>query len=134
MAEGRQVPAVHLVWVPFAMPGREIRPCGRYEAVAIEQDGGAEVRVTVSTAGGHHVVLDDQTNSVELRHSNGSVITIDAAGRVVILANAGVEITAPAVRVHAATTTFDGIVNCQTLIASAGVVSPSYTPGAGNLM
>jgi phage tail-like protein len=28
---------------------------------------------------------------------------------------------------------YDGIINCTTLIASASVVSPSYTPGAGNV-
>jgi hypothetical protein len=29
--------------------------------------------------------------------------------------------------------TFDGVVKCTTLIADAGVVSPMYTPGAGNV-
>jgi hypothetical protein len=28
---------------------------------------------------------------------------------------------------------FDGTVTCTTLIAQSGVVSPSYTPGAGNI-
>jgi hypothetical protein len=35
--------------------------------------------------------------------------------------------------VNAPTSTFSGVVNCQTLIASVGVVSPSYTPGVGNV-
>ena len=29
--------------------------------------------------------------------------------------------------------TFDGMINCTTLNASVGVISPSYTPGAGNI-
>ena len=48
-------------------------------------------------------------------------------------ANASVEITAPMLNVHAPVATFDGLINCQTIICSAGVVSPSYTPGAGNI-
>ena len=63
--------------------------------------------------------------------SNAHVILY--ASQVQIQANATVEITASAVNVHAPVATFDGIVNCTTLIASSGVVSPSYTPGAGNI-
>jgi hypothetical protein len=35
--------------------------------------------------------------------------------------------------VHAPMVKCDGIVKCETLIASTGVISPSYTPGAGNV-
>jgi hypothetical protein len=90
-------------------------------------------KVLTATRGGHQLVLDDRTQRVELRHSNGSVITLDASGTVTITANGAVEISAPMVSVHAATTTFDGIIECETLIASTGVVSPSYTPGEGNI-
>ena len=65
--------------------------------------------------------------------NQGTVITLDAAGRVSIQANATVEVTAASLNVHAPTAIFDGMVNCTTLIASVGVVSPSYTPGAGNV-
>ena len=68
-----------------------------------------------------------------LTHSNGSVITFNAGGQIEIQANATVEVTASALNVHAATATFDGMVNCTTLNASVGVCSPSYTPGAGNI-
>ena len=44
-----------------------------------------------------------------------------------------VEVNASAVNIHAPAVVCDGIVQCTTLIASAGVVSPSYTPGAGNV-
>ena len=50
-----------------------------------------------------------------------------------IQANSTVSVTAPMVEVTAPTSTFSGIVQCQTLIAEVGVVSPSYTPGVGNL-
>jgi len=91
------------------------------------------VKVTVKTGNGHTVVLDDGAQQIQIQHFNGTVITLDAAGRVSIQANATVEVTAASLNVHAPTAIFDGMVNCTTLIASVGVVSPSYTPGAGNV-
>jgi uncharacterized protein involved in type VI secretion and phage assembly len=93
---------------------------------------GAE-KVTVSMQQGHEIVLDQGSSEITVQHSNGCVITIDIAGKVSIQANTSVDITAPTLNVHAATANFDGIINCTTLVASAGVVSPSYTPGAGNI-
>jgi uncharacterized protein involved in type VI secretion and phage assembly len=96
-----------------------------------DTDGAA--KITLSMNSGHQLVLDDSAQEVSLKHSNGCVITFNAGGQIEIQANATVEITASAVNVHAATATFDGMVNCTTLNASVGVVSPSYTPGAGNI-
>ena len=96
-------------------------------------DTDGAVKVTLKSGGGHTVVLDDGAGQITITHTNGSVITLDMAGRVSIQANATVEVTAAALNVHAPTATFDGMVNCTTLIASVGVVSPSYTPGAGNV-
>jgi uncharacterized protein involved in type VI secretion and phage assembly len=90
-------------------------------------------KVTLSMRSGHRLVLDDAANEVTLAHANGPLIRLNAGGQVEVLANSTVEITASAVNVHAATATFDGMVNCTTLTASVGVVSPSYTPGAGNI-
>lgn len=90
-------------------------------------------KVTVSTQSGHQVVLDDGAMSLTITHSGGSSITFTAAGTIEIRANATVEVTASAVNVHAPMAVFDGMVQCQTLIANVGVVSPSYTPGAGNV-
>jgi uncharacterized protein involved in type VI secretion and phage assembly len=96
-------------------------------------DTDGQAKVTLSMDSGHKLVLQDGPGKVTLTHSNGSVITIDASGKVSIQANSTVEITASAMNVHCATATFDGLVSCSTLIASSGVVSPSYTPGAGNI-
>jgi uncharacterized protein involved in type VI secretion and phage assembly len=90
-------------------------------------------RVTLSMQSGHKLVLDDAAQSVTLSHANGSIITFNAAGQIQIQANATVEITASALNVHCPVATFDGLINCTTVICSAGVVSPSYTPGAGNI-
>lgn len=96
-----------------------------------DTDGAA--KVTLSMASGHVLVLDDAANEVKLTHANGCTVTLSVSGQVQITANSTVEVTASAMNVHAATATFDGIVNCTTLVASSGVVSPSYTPGAGNI-
>lgn len=90
-------------------------------------------KVTLSTASGHTIVLDDGGSSISIEHANGSVIVLNAAGQIEVRANATVEVTAAAVNVHAPTAVFDGMITCTTLIASASVVSPSYTPGAGNV-
>jgi uncharacterized protein involved in type VI secretion and phage assembly len=90
-------------------------------------------KVTLSMRSGHKLVLDDGAQQVEFAHANGSRIVITAAGQVQVTANSTVEVTAAAVNVHAPVATFDGIVNCQSLVASVGVISPMYTPGAGNI-
>ena len=96
-------------------------------------DTAGAAKVTISMQSGHTIVLDDAAQQVEIRHANGSMITFDIAGRIAIQANATVDVTAAALNVHAPVATYDGIINCTTIIASVGVVSPSYTPGAGNV-
>ncbi len=48
-------------------------------------------------------------------------------------AAATVIVRAPQVRLESASVNADGLVACDTLTALTGVVSPSYTPGAGNV-
>lgn len=96
-------------------------------------DGPAGARLTVSLRGGNKVVLDDVAREVRVEHTGGHSIVLDVAGRITLTATAAVEVNAPVMNVHAATANFDGIINCTTMIASTAVVSPSYTPGAGNV-
>jgi uncharacterized protein involved in type VI secretion and phage assembly len=93
---------------------------------------GAE-KVTVSMKQGHQLVLDNGANEIQLTHADGSIIRFTAGGQIEIQANATVEVTASALNVHAATATFDGVINCTTLTASSSVVSPVFTPAAGNI-
>ena len=93
--------------------------------------GGA--KVSVSMASGHRLELDDAAQEVRLTHANGCVITMDVAGQVSIQANASLDITAPVMNVHAPTATFDGIINCKSVVCESAVVSPTYMPGAGNI-
>lgn len=95
--------------------------------------GAAKVRITMSS--GHEVVLDDAAQEVTIRHSNKTcVIQMTAAGEVKIDAGLSVDIKAPQVNVTAATSTFSGIVQCSTLMANAVIMSPVYSPGAGNFL
>lgn len=96
-------------------------------------DNAAAAKVTLSMAGGHRLVLDEGTSEVTLSHANGASIVIDAAGAIRITANSTVDVTAATLNVHAPVANFDGLINCTTIICSASVVSPAYTPGAGNV-
>jgi hypothetical protein len=77
------------------------------------------------------VVLDDAAQEVTVRHGLGCTVKLTATN-VEINANITLKVTAPLVQVDAAASTFSGLVKCTTLIADAVVVSPAYTPGAGN--
>jgi uncharacterized protein involved in type VI secretion and phage assembly len=92
--------------------------------------GAAKVRVTMRS--GHQVVLDDAAQEVTIRHAGGCTVKLTAT-TVEITANVSLNVTAPMVKVDAAMSTFSGVVKCTTLIADTMVVSPAYTPGAGNI-
>jgi uncharacterized protein involved in type VI secretion and phage assembly len=96
-----------------------------------DDQAGAE-KVTISMAAGHEVVLDNAARTITVRHGTGCVITLTDTN-VDIQANASLKVTAPTVTVNAGMSTFSGVVKVDTLIATTGVVSPSYTPGAGNI-
>ncbi len=89
-------------------------------------------KLTLKTASGHTLVLDDGTMQVALQHASGFGVTLDAGGSVNVTANASVTVTAAAVTVNAPTATFSGLISCQG-ITTPSVVSASYTPGAGNV-
>jgi uncharacterized protein involved in type VI secretion and phage assembly len=105
----------------------------RSKSILEFDDTQGAAKVTLSMESGHKLVLDDAAQTVTLEHANGSVISFNAAGQIEIRANATVELTAAAFNIHAPVANFDGIINCTTMIASVGVVSPSYTPGLGNI-
>ena len=95
-------------------------------------DSAGAAKVTLSMKSGHRLVLDDEAQQVTFQHANGCSIEINVAGQVTITANATVEVNASGVNVHAPSVVCDGLLQCQTLIATS-VVSASYTPGAGNV-
>lgn len=92
-------------------------------------------KVSITMDSGHQVVLDDSVKEITVQHSNKTtVIRLNSTGAIEIIAQSGVEITAPKVTVTAATSTFTGLVKCATLIADVAVSSPVYTTGAGNFL
>jgi uncharacterized protein involved in type VI secretion and phage assembly len=96
-------------------------------------DTDGAVKITIETPGGNRVVLDDGGTKIEITSSAGARIELTPAGGVTIEAASTVDVRASMVTVDAPISRFSGIVQCDTLIASTGVVSPSYTPGAGNV-
>jgi len=92
------------------------------------------VAVRVTTPGGHEVVMDDGGLNVTVTCSSGASIELTAAGGVSVRAQGIVHVDAAMVTVKSDLATFSGTVTCDTLIAKGGgVVSPTYTPGAGNV-
>jgi uncharacterized protein involved in type VI secretion and phage assembly len=100
----------------------------------LQFDDSTSPKVTLSMDVGHRLVLDATgAGEVRIEHSNGTTIVLTSSGDVQVNANARLEVNASLVEVHAPMARFDGVVQCETLVASTGVVSPSYTPGAGNV-
>ncbi len=78
--------------------------------------------------------------AVTINWMQGATVTIGASGLTVSSAGP-ISITAPSVTVSAGSISLAtpvvqvaGIVQCTTLVASVGVVSPSYSPGVGNIV
>lgn len=92
--------------------------------------GAAKVRLTM--ASGHEVVLDDAAQEITVKHALGCTIRLTATS-IEVQANVSLDVTAPMVKVDAPISTFSGIVKVGTLIAEQMVMSPAYTPGAGNI-
>jgi uncharacterized protein involved in type VI secretion and phage assembly len=91
-------------------------------------------KVTISTASGHTVVLDDGAAEVTIKHAKGCVVRLTSTA-VDVTANASVTVDAPMVTVKSPTATFTGNIMCQqSVIAGSFVMSPGYTPGVGNLL
>jgi uncharacterized protein involved in type VI secretion and phage assembly len=95
-------------------------------------DTGGASKVRITMASGHEVVLDDAAQEVTVRHSGGCVVRLTMTS-VEVQANVSVDVTAPMVQVDAPLSTFSGMVKVGTLIAEQMVMSPAYTPGAGNV-
>jgi hypothetical protein len=90
----------------------------------------------IRTRGGLEIRLDDATGRVAVSTPDGATITLEH-GKVVIQASvveieaSQIKASAGQVSVAASMAKFDGVVQCDTLVANS-VVAASYTPGAGN--
>lgn len=95
-------------------------------------DSAGAAKITISTASGHQVVLDDGAQTITIQHAGGPLIQM-TGDRIEIHAAGSVDITTGQLNVHAPVANFDGIINCTTVIASSTVASPTYVPAAGNM-
>lgn len=108
--------------------------------IAIVEDTSGSPTVEFKTPMGVTGTLtDDSGGKVVFSLPTGTSITMDSQGvtvqtpsQVKVQATT-VEVDAGQVTVNAAMSTFNGIVQCTTLLATALVSSPTYTPGAGNI-
>lgn len=132
------------LWAAVAHPvtsvAQEVPPVGTEVLVAFEagnpdhpyvigavwRDSPTPAVRALTMRSGHQVVIDEPAQNVRLVHSNGTEVVLGSDGSLTI--------TAAVVNVHAETAKFSGAVTCTTMVATTGVISPSYTPGAGNLM
>lgn len=89
------------------------------------------VKVTLKTAGGHKLELQDTPPTITLKHSGGPSITLSSSG-ITIDAQSTLLIKAATVTVQAPSTTHTGSITCTGLTATS-VTSPVYSQGAGNI-
>jgi uncharacterized protein involved in type VI secretion and phage assembly len=111
---------------------RVLRSRGGSELEFDDQSGAEKVSITMKS--GHEVVLDNAAGDITIRHQNGSSITLDRIGNISVQATNTVNVNAGQVIVDTAMATFTHGIVCETITASAFVISPAYTPGVGNLL
>ena len=108
--------------------------------IAIVEQPASSATIKFITPGGLTGTLTDQDGSIQFSNSANTSVRIDSSGvtinaptgQVQVTAASEVQVTAPSVTVNAAMSTFSGMVQCQTLIATT-VDSAAYTLGAGNV-
>jgi uncharacterized protein involved in type VI secretion and phage assembly len=113
------------LWSAKQRPPETMDAAGANAVRLIRTRSGLEVRL--DDAAGRVTVSTPDGASIALEHGN---ITIQASGTVEIDASK-IKLSAGQVEVGAGIAKFDGVVQCDTLIANS-VIASSYTPGAGN--
>lgn len=105
----------------------------------LDQSGGG--KITLQTQGGVSIELDDAPPQAKISLPTGNTITLGPAGLDITAATGAVTvtalsamITAPTVTIDAAATTVSGVLTVAGVVIAGGIVSPSYTPGVGNLI
>jgi uncharacterized protein involved in type VI secretion and phage assembly len=105
--------------------------------ITLDDTAGA-VTLTLKTPGGQSVELTDAGSTITVEDSNGNSVEL-APGGITVTSAAPMQVSAPSatfdfgtLTVNSAMSTFSGVVQCDTLIAST-VVGASYTPGVGNI-
>jgi uncharacterized protein involved in type VI secretion and phage assembly len=105
--------------------------------IAIVEEN-SQPKISFETPGGVTGTLSDEAGGKIVLKASGNTITIDSQGvkiessaKVSVQASS-VDVSAGIVKVDAGTSTFSGLVRCDTLQATT-VIASTYTPGAGNV-
>jgi len=124
---------------------------GASGGVTIITTGGHEINmkdappssITITSSGGQAVTLNDIPSSISLTTKAGNEISVSDGPQGINLSVPSAPLTIQCVQasvtatsllnVSAPMTTFSGVVQAQTIIATS-VVSSAYTPGVGNLL
>lgn len=117
----------------------DVRSITSREGIRITLDDTAgAVTLTLDTPGGQQVRLTDAGNQITISDTAGNSVQL-APGGITVSASGPLKMSAPTasldvgmLTVSAGMSTFSGVVQVDTLIASS-VVSASYTPGVGNI-
>jgi type VI secretion system secreted protein VgrG len=80
-------------------------------------------------------IMGSESRTVTMKRSTNITAsdTLTVGGSISIT-SAGVTITAPTITLNAGVVQVTGMVQCMNMVASVGVVSPAYSPGAGNMV
>lgn len=106
--------------------------------IAIEEPSSGQPSIKMETPGGVTAEMTDNGGGKIEMSGGGVTITVDPGGvtvdcpSVVSVSAAMVEVSAGMVTVDAGFSSFSGVLQCDTLLATT-VVSSTYTPGAGNV-
>jgi phage baseplate assembly protein gpV len=100
-------------------------------------------KITLTTPGSVSIELDDVSASpkIALTLPTGNSVVLDSTGLTATIAAGEVNvtamsatITAPSVTIDAAMVTMSGALTVTGPVIAGGIVSPTYTPGVGNLL
>jgi uncharacterized protein involved in type VI secretion and phage assembly len=129
-------------------PGKErilIQTKGEQQILLQDQPA----KITIKTKGGQEITLDDTAAKITVQTSGGnklemsaSGVSVTSAGGVTVNAAGNLSVTCLQASITASSIVsvtcpfvqFAGVVQATTFIATAAIVSPSYSPGAGNLL
>jgi Rhs element Vgr protein len=113
------------------------------KAIKLEDQNGNKVTMDAAGIKGESskdINFSINSGTIEVKDAAGNTVKIEASGvtvqssaKVTIMGST-VELTAGTLTVNAGMATFAGVLQAATIIATASVVSPSYTPGAGNIL
>ncbi len=94
--------------------------------IHLETPGGAVAKIT--DQGGGKMTIEAGGSTIKI---DSSGVTVETAAKV-SLTGATLEVSAGMVKVDAGFSSFSGVLQCDTLLATT-VVASTYTPGAGNV-